>query len=344
MRKTAGFLLAAVLLCGCVRQYTVSFSTEGEEIAPVVVKGDEKLSPLPVPEREGYDFIGWYRDRLHYDRWTEEKQVTMDMTLYAAWEPQKRTISFETFGGTSLPPVTVDYGAVTSPDSLTVEKEGMKFSGWYTDEQCTQPYDSSVPVTEDLTLYAGWEGTVHVELTVRQFINQAAAGAREGCEGASLLMGLQMTGHALEYDYYSFLDEIPYSPDSSPYKGFAGSLWEDTPEIDAMMPEPVTEWGNRYGTCTDLTGCDREQLILCLKKEHPVIVWTSIHFQPSQLIEYEWGTYKEFNHVMLLIGYDELTNRYKIADPAGWNGGIYWVSEETFMASWDSYKGAVEVY
>ncbi len=344
MVRKAMIILAVLLLSGCVRQYTISFSTEGSEIAPVVVRGDEAVPELPVPEREGYDFTGWYRDRGHYDKWTDRSRVTMDTTLFAAWEPQKRTVSFETFGGTKLPEVTVDYGTVTSLGGLTVEKEGMKFAGWYMDEDCTQPYDESLPVTADMTLYAGWEGAVHVELVVREFINQAAAGAREGCEGASLLMALQMTGHALEYDYYSFLDEIPYSPDSSPYKGFAGSLWEDTPEIDAMMPGPVTEWGSRYGTTVDLTGCDTAQLIGCLKKEHPVIVWTSIHFQPSQLIEYEWGTYKEFNHVMLLIGYDEETNRYKIADPAGWNGGIYWVSEETFLASWDSYKGAVEVY
>jgi len=37
-----------------------------------------------------------------------------------------------------------------------VEKEGFTFNGWYTDPECTVPYDFDTPVTEDIDLYAGW--------------------------------------------------------------------------------------------------------------------------------------------------------------------------------------------
>ncbi len=328
---------------GCAREYTVDFKTEGSPVESLTVEKGTVLENLPDTQREGYDFTGWYIDSSETQKYVGGA-VNEDTVLYAGWKVQQRTVTFETDIESQIDPITVDYGTLVSMDSVTLQKEGLTFTGWYRDEDRTVPYDSSVPITEDTVIYAGWEGPVHIELGVKAFIDQAAAGAREGCEGASLLMALQMTGHAEEYDYYSFLDEIPYSPDSSPYKGFAGNLWEDTAEIDAMMPQPVADWGMNYGTAINRSGCDVRQLISMLKKGHPVIVWTSIHFQPSELTYYEWGTYKLYNHVMLLIGYDEETRQFKIADPAGWNGGIYWVSYETFMGSWDCYRGAVEVY
>lgn len=344
MKKLFLMICAGIILTGCTRSYTVTFHTDGTPAESIVLENGAALENLPVTEKEGYDFTGWYSDRTLTHEWSADEAVEADLDLYAGWNVQKYTVTFETDTETVIDPITVDYGTYVGMEELTLEKEGMTFTGWYTDEERTVPYDGTNPITEDTVIYAGWEGPVHVELEVKEFINQAAAGAREGCEGASLLMALQMTGHALDYNYYSFLDEIPYSPDSSPYKGFAGSLWTDTEEIDAMMPGPVTEWGAKYGTTVNMTGCDEKQLISMLKKGHPVVVWTSIHFQASELIYYEWGTYKSHNHVMLLIGYDEETNQFKIADPAGWNNGIYWVSYETFMNSWDCYRGAVEVY
>lgn len=35
-------------------------------------------------------------------------------------------------------------------------REGYIFDGWFTDEALTQPYDPSVPITSDMTLYAKW--------------------------------------------------------------------------------------------------------------------------------------------------------------------------------------------
>ena len=47
---------------------------------------------------------------------------------------------------------------------------------------------------------------------------------------------------------------------------------------------------------------------------------------------------------MTLIGYDEKRNEFKIADPSGWNDGIYWVTYQQFVNSWECYRGAVEVW
>ena len=39
---------------------------------------------------------------------------------------------------------------------VNVNKEGMIFEGWYTDEQLTQAFDYDTPVTQDITLYGKW--------------------------------------------------------------------------------------------------------------------------------------------------------------------------------------------
>lgn len=57
-------LLGFVFLSACTSKYTITFVTyTDEEIEPIVyVKGDDALQ-IPTPEREGYDFKGWYLDK-----------------------------------------------------------------------------------------------------------------------------------------------------------------------------------------------------------------------------------------------------------------------------------------
>ncbi len=44
---------------------------------------------------------------------------------------------------------------VTAPEDPV--REGYVFTGWYRDAACTQSFDFVTAITEDLTLYAGWE-------------------------------------------------------------------------------------------------------------------------------------------------------------------------------------------
>ena len=67
---------------------TVSFSSEGAEIDPITVSRGSYIN-LPVPEREGFIFEGWYY-RLHEDgvnaaRVTNLTPIMQSMTLTAVW-------------------------------------------------------------------------------------------------------------------------------------------------------------------------------------------------------------------------------------------------------------------
>lgn len=62
---------------------------------------------------------------------------------------------FETNGGSTIEDVLVPVGDdVTMPANPT--KTGYTFDGWYTDEDLTEEFDATAPVTDDVTLYAKW--------------------------------------------------------------------------------------------------------------------------------------------------------------------------------------------
>lgn len=52
------------------------------------------------------------------------------------------------------PEIEVKEGETVTPP--TVERRGYEVEGWYLDEACTQKFDFSTPIVEDLTLYAHW--------------------------------------------------------------------------------------------------------------------------------------------------------------------------------------------
>ena len=66
------------------------------------------------------------------------------------------TVTFNANGhGTDPAPITVFAGATAEvPDKPTAE--GWTFVGWYLESACTTPYDFTLGVTGDLTLYAKW--------------------------------------------------------------------------------------------------------------------------------------------------------------------------------------------
>ena len=78
-------------------------------------------------------------------------------TVVALFQFRDRCIvKFDTGGGSVLPPQTVRRGQCLSAPGTPL-REGYRFTGWYTDQALTQPWDISTPVTANMTLYAGWE-------------------------------------------------------------------------------------------------------------------------------------------------------------------------------------------
>ena len=139
--------------------YTVTFdSTGGSEVTTktIDVLYGEQLGDMPVPIRTGYFFRGWYDAPVEGKcygnsdgKGTSWYDKTENCTLYAQWEINQYTITFDTAGGSEIAPITQDYGtAITAPADPT--REGYTFIGW----------DMEIPETvpaENMTVTAQWE-------------------------------------------------------------------------------------------------------------------------------------------------------------------------------------------
>lgn len=67
------------------------------------------------------------------------------------------TVQFDTNGGSRIDSVKVLYSETLEIEENPV-KEGYRFTGWYTDPDCTNRFDiENDTVTSSMTLYAGWE-------------------------------------------------------------------------------------------------------------------------------------------------------------------------------------------
>ena len=148
--------------------YTVTFNTVGgNTIKSVEVLKDGLVEKPTDPVKEGFDFDGWYSTSTYEadSKWDfETDKVAGPLTLYAKWLNKSATyynVSFDTHGGSKIGDVKVEKDkTVSRPKDPTYEKH--RFLGWYEDEKCEKEFNFNTPITEDITLHAGWIETFKV--------------------------------------------------------------------------------------------------------------------------------------------------------------------------------------
>ena len=146
---------------------------------------------LPMPEREGYDFTGWYLDddlTQFAGAYHDTYRITRDTDFYAKWEKSKGNsgntgdesgtgndnTEDEENSGETLNTYTIKYdanGGKTKNASVKVviggsvklpgaEREGYTFKGWYTDRQVFIGTEGETyKPSRSISLYARWEKT-----------------------------------------------------------------------------------------------------------------------------------------------------------------------------------------
>lgn len=141
-----------------VNQYTVTFNTNGgSTVAEQKINYNEKVKEPEAPTQTGYTFAGWYSDANFNTPWNfDTNTVSGNMTLYAKWNINQYTVTFNTNGGSDVDSLSVDYGdTVTKPADPT--RDGYTFAGWYSDESLATAWNFETDtVSKDTTLYAKW--------------------------------------------------------------------------------------------------------------------------------------------------------------------------------------------
>ena len=127
---------------GGATSYTLTFDTNGgSTIAPITQDYGTAITAPADPTKTGYTFAGW----------TPAIPTTMpaeNMTIKAKWTVNQYTLTFDTNGGSTIAPITQDYGtAITAPADPT--KTGYTFAGWTPAIPATMP-------AENLTVTAQW--------------------------------------------------------------------------------------------------------------------------------------------------------------------------------------------
>ncbi|MBR1496804.1 MAG: InlB B-repeat-containing protein [Oscillospiraceae bacterium] len=161
----ADLTLYAQWTTDAAERFTVSFNAAGGTVgtAGITVANGSVYGALPVPERSGYRFDGWYTALSGGTPVTASTPVNLgaDQTLYAHWTRITFNVSFYANGGTGAMPaqsVTADIPTALNANSFT--RSGYTFIRWDTriDGRGTS-YAEGAEVTlgADLALYAQWQ-------------------------------------------------------------------------------------------------------------------------------------------------------------------------------------------
>lgn len=144
-------------------EYTVTFNAYGGFPMPDEqhVKSGEKAVLPAEPTLKGHTFAFWYLgdDEENATAYDFDTPVTGDITLTAKWNINKYTVTFNSYGGTPVPPAQeVEYGLTATEPATAPTKTGYTFDGWYLGDE---KYDFSDAVEQNITLYANWEKNIY---------------------------------------------------------------------------------------------------------------------------------------------------------------------------------------
>ena len=148
------------------KTYTVSYDANGGSNAPGTQTKTENVAltlASTIPAREGYTFRGWattqtattadYRPGGSYN-------ANAAVTLYAVWEKESYTVSYDANGGTGAPSSQVKkYGETLKLRTDIPTRSGYDFLGWAESSTATSAtYLAGANYSENagITLYAVW--------------------------------------------------------------------------------------------------------------------------------------------------------------------------------------------
>lgn len=127
----------------------------------------QKLRPI---DRSDYDYtvVGYYLDAECTQEFDLNTPIYDNLTLYFKWVANP-VITF-VVDGEVYSTVKVRYNkdpksAKVIPDPAANGRDGYEFSGWFNDEDCTDPFNGYIALTSDKTVYGKWNKIAEYTVT-----------------------------------------------------------------------------------------------------------------------------------------------------------------------------------
>lgn len=142
-------------------KYEIIYHLNGGENAESNPKSYDYYSNIELkdPVRDGFAFLGWYRDKEYTERIGRiKKGESGDLELYARWKTKKYKIDYELKGGINHKKNPGEYDIKDTPIKLRLPKKaGYSFKGWYLDPKYKKKITKIKEGTYgNLKLYAKW--------------------------------------------------------------------------------------------------------------------------------------------------------------------------------------------
>ena len=139
--------------------YTVTIDLQDGSTPTIQQVEEGGTVELPTISGNSYKiFKGWATSADGQNIWSKTNPVTSDITIYAIWNQlvAKVTFNFNYQGSPKQVSEQMPLGqAIALPEDPT--RTYWIFTGWFTDAEATNAYDTTAVLTGAIKLYAGWE-------------------------------------------------------------------------------------------------------------------------------------------------------------------------------------------
>ena len=266
--------------------YTVIFDANGGSVNPtsaVTVAG--KLTSLPTPTYDGYDFIGWYTQKDGGEKVTTDTVFAMDSTIYAHWsnipvtslELNKGTLTLQEKDSDTLT-VTVKPADATNQD-VTWESSNTSIATVSEDGTVTAISAGNATITATAADGSGISASCTLTVTHGKMVQTPKKDATCTVDGTEEYWMCEICGKHFEDESGT----IPTTPEENKIQATGHSYGE-----------PVWTWSEDGKTCTVTFTCEKDET----HKETPKVIVTSAEKTPGTCTETGVTTYTatvEFN-------------------------------------------------
>jgi len=151
--------------------FDLNYNWGPEPPEPVIIPANFEIGEgvLPVVEREGFDFLGWFTATSGGTQVTKNTVLTRHTHLFAQWDDKRADITvsyvlnYENFPGADTEPappgdITIKSGDMIGNINLLVITRPLPWllGGWYTDPTGGEKIKRDTVLNGNTTLYAQW--------------------------------------------------------------------------------------------------------------------------------------------------------------------------------------------